>query len=106
MKVGASALANLTVSCCTLVLFHVAWDQAEHPDYAEGVVISNGVDDSDITDFVKLRQGEGTVRYGESKIHMDVPNEDFFKVWYVCTPTPTDPHRGPMASERWWRGAV
>ena len=31
--------------------------------------------------FMRLREGEGTERYGSSKVKMNVTNEEFFGVW-------------------------
>jgi hypothetical protein len=36
-----------------------------------------------LEDVTKLRQAEGQERYGASKVKLNVPNEEFFKVWYL-----------------------
>jgi hypothetical protein len=38
----------------------------------------------------KAREQEGTARYGESKVHLDVSNQEFFKVHYLKAMVPPD----------------
>jgi hypothetical protein len=36
-----------------------------------------------LEEILKLRQAEGQVRYGASRVKLNVSNEEFFKVWYL-----------------------
>ena len=38
--------------------------------------------------FKQCRFREAETRYGKSKVHLDVANEEFFKVWYLKEMTP------------------
>ena len=40
--------------------------------------------------FVKQRRAEGEARYGKHRVHLDVPNEAFFPVWYLQEFMPED----------------
>ena len=54
-------------------------------DYAKGppARCDSCLDQTAIDDFMALRQQEGIARYGDSRVKLNIRNEDFFAVWYL-----------------------